>query len=219
MIALPSKKHLLRVSGLSFLEVLLAVALLGLLLVGGSTLLYSFSRTYFSLETAPQFERHADGVTNFLETLASFSNDPKAPAGRYFDWATSPISKKATLRFQVDKEVPFFVSKLKPLPPVTAYLEYDSENAQFWLLWHPDPRFTDNTVSYQYSLLSPFGGDIEYAYFDAAQKSWEFERASSDNRKFAKVRPQRVTLIFDRDGQSLSRTFFLATNQRNVLAY
>jgi len=52
--------------GLTFLEVLLSVAMLGLLMVGASTLLFAMARTYFTMESFPQFEHHADGVTALL---------------------------------------------------------------------------------------------------------------------------------------------------------
>jgi hypothetical protein len=206
-------------AGLTFLEVLLAVSMLGLLLVGGSSMLFALTRSYFTLETGPQFERHVDGVTEMLHYLASFSDDPKAPLGRHFGWSTSPISKKPTLHFSFDREMPFFVSDLRPLPPVKAFLEYEEENGQFWLVWYPDPTLTGNEPDYQYTLLSAHAADIEYGYYDASQKSWEFELASSESRQQANARPQRINLIFEYNDVFLRRRIDFNPENQHVLVY
>lgn len=206
-------------AGLTFLETLLALSLLGLLLAGGSTVLFSFSRTFFTLETAPQFHRHADGVVDFLHYLATFSEAPDAPPGRHFAWEKSPATEDTTLAFRIDREVPFFVSDLKPLPPLRAFLEFDEENGQFWLSWFPDPSFTDGERKPRYTLLSPWAEDIEYGYYDEGQKTWEFELASSDNRENAGKRPGRIRLLFDNAGETITRRIHLNPQNRNVLVY
>lgn len=206
-------------AGLTFLEVLLAISMLGLLLVGGSTVLFSFSRAYFSMETAPQFERHANGAVDFLHYLATFSEDPSAPVGRHFGWEKSPASDKPTLSFHVDRDIPFFVSDLKPLPSVRAFLEFDRDHGQFWLAWYPDPALTDGKPQLRYTLLSPWAKDIEYGYYDAAQKSWEFELASSDNRQRANQRPERIRILFERAGEEIVRDIHLTPQNRDVLSF
>jgi len=206
-------------SGLSFLEILLAVSMLALLLVGASTFLFSFSRTYFTLETAPQFERHADGVVEFLEFLAASSTDPQAPVGKHFAWSVPPGSRNPTLAFQVDRTIPFFVSELQPLPPLRAFLQFDEENNQFWLLWFPDPSITDGEQDIQYTLLSPWARDIEMGFYNESQKNWEFELASSDNRQNANQRPERIRLLFEREGATIARRLDMNPQNRNVLAY
>jgi hypothetical protein len=208
-----------RLAGLTFLEVLLSLSLLSLLLVAGSTVLFSFSQAFFSLETAPQYERHADGVTEFLHYLATHSDDPNAPAGGNFGWEKSPASEKTTLSFRVDREIPFFVSELRPLPSVRAFLEYDEENGQFWLSWYPDPALTDGKPEIRYTLLSPWAKDIEYGYYDAAQKSWEFELASSDNRQRAAQRPETLRILFERAGEEISRDINLKPQNQHVLSF
>lgn len=209
----------LKTKGLTFLEVLLSIAMLGLLLVAGSTVLFSFSQTFFSLETAPQFERHADGVTDFLHYLASVSENPEASAGRNFGWEKSPATEDVTLSFHADREIPFFVSELRPLPSVRAFLEFDEENSQFWLSWYPDTALTDGKPQLRYTLLSPWAKDIEYGYYDDNQKSWEFELASSDNRKRATQRPERVRILFERAGEEISRDINLTQQNGNVLLF
>lgn len=208
-------------SGLTFLEVLLGISMLALLLVGATTAMYSFSRAYFTLETGPQFQRHADGVSKFLQYMATFSESESGnnQTGGFL-WLESPVSRSQTLAFRVDRDIPFFVTEHMPLPSVTAYLEYDEDNSQFWLSWHVDPAFTNRRPQIRHSLLSQWAGDIEYGYFDEEQKTWEIERASSDNRSRGNQRPDRIILVFDRDDQILRRE--LPVNQsirENVLVY
>ncbi len=206
-------------SGLTFLEVLLALSMLGFLMIAGTSMLYSFTKTYFTLETGPLFERHVDGVNEFLHYLATFPDDPNAAPGRQFGWKVSPVSKKASLCFTVNRDIPFFVTEFKPVPKVTCYLEFDDENKQFWLLWYVDPALTNGTPQYRYTLLSEWASDIEYGYYDASQKSWEFELASSDNRQKGKTRPNRVRIIFEREGTEISRTLDFRALNSHVLVY
>jgi len=192
--------------GLTFLEVLLGITMLALLLVGATTAVFSFTKAYFTLETGPQFERHADGVSQFLHYLATFSESQDGNSRRGgFLWRESPVSRSHTIAFQVDRDIPFFVSEHIPLPPVTAYLEYDEENTQYWLSWHVAPSFTNRRRQIKHTLLSPWGGDIEYGYYDEEQKTWEVELASSDNRSSGNRMPDRLVLIFDREDQILRR--------------
>jgi len=205
--------------GLTFLEVLLTVAMLGLLMVAGSTLLYSLTRTYFNLETGPQFERHVDGMVETLHYLASVSTAANANPGRYFEWIESPISEQTTLAFTFDREIPLLVSPFLPLPAVKAFLEFQAEEKQFWLVWYPDPKFTNNSPVYQYTLLSEWADDIEYGYYDAGQKSWEFELASSESRQKGSQRPSRIHLLFEREGQTLRRWIDINDGNQDVLTY
>ena len=193
--------------------------MLGFLMIAGTTMLYSFSRTYFTLETGPQFERHVDGVNEFLHYLATFPDNPNASPGRHFGWQVSPASEKATISFTINREVPFFVTEFRPVPKITTYLEFDDENNQFWLLWHADPALTEGTPKMKYTLLSQWASDIEYGYYDAGQKTWEFELASSDNRQHGNERPGRVRLIFEREGTELSRTLDFRAQSSHVLVY
>ncbi len=203
--------------GMTMLEILLAVCILGFLLVSASTVLFAMSRSYFALETAPQFDRHADGVTDFLYYLTSISQNKEDQARKSFEWSQSPGNSKFTLSWDIDQEVPFFVSDVRPLPPLKAYLEFDDENSQFWLLWKTDPAYGKSKN--QYTLLSPWAGDIEYGYFDSEQKEWEFELASADNSQHGNERPDRIVLIFERAGETMRRWIYLDRNYSHVLLY
>ncbi|MBC2596155.1 hypothetical protein H5P28_17950 [Ruficoccus amylovorans] len=217
------KVHRFR-AGMSFLEVLLAVAMLGLLIVAGATMLFALTRSYFTLETSPLFDRHADGVIGLLRSLASESGPPPDPnsnarPGPQFGWSTSPVSQKSTLSFKIDRDLAFFVSDEHPLPAIDAFLEFDEENHQFWLAWYVDPKFTNNNRTINYTLLSPWASDIQYGYYDEGQNQWEFEFASDDSRQHGNEKPRNVTLIFDRDDVVVRRTIYLDTPTHHVLDY
>lgn len=205
--------------GMTMLEVLLAVSMLGLLLVAAATLCFALSRSYFALETAPQFDRHADGVTDFLYYLASASETRPDEYLKSFDWSRSPADEKFTLSWKIDQEVPFFVTDTRPLPPLSAFLQYDKENGQFWLLWQTDPKFTEGKPKLQYTLLSPWAKDIEYGYFDKEQKEWEFELASAENSQHGDERPDRIVLIFERAGETLRRWIDIDRFNAHVILY
>lgn len=206
-------------AGMTLLEILLAVSMLGLLLVAASTLLFAMSRSYFALETAPQFQRHADGVTDFLYYLTSLSETRPDEAVKSFDWTRSPGNEKFGLSWKIDQEVPFFVTDTRPLPPLTAHLEYDKENKQFWLLWQTDPKFTEGKSKLHYTLLSSWASDIEYGYYDSQQKEWEFELASAENSQHGDQRPSRMVLIFERAGETIRRWIDIDRYRSHVILY
>lgn len=208
----------MRRRGMTFLEVLLTIVLLGMVLVAGSTLLYALTRTCFAVETGPLFARHADGVTTLLEYLAAHNRNNPDAAIKQFDWEKMPGGETPTLAFRIDDELAFIVSEERPLPPIRAYLLFEKDNGQFWLAWHPDKK-GNKKPELQYSLLSPWARDIEYGYYDESTKEWSFERASETGRKNESTKPNRVRLIFERAGDEQLRALTIGEAHADVLLY
>jgi hypothetical protein len=199
-----------RLSGLTFLELLIAITLFALIMISGMMLLSSMIRSYYIVETHPLFEQHASGVVRLLEELAAATAQAEErPGGKHFRWARAPVSRTHTLAFNINRDIAFFVSELIPLPPVRAHLHFEHDNEQLWLVWSVDPLFTNNERSYQYSLVSPWVADMEYVYFDANERSWEVERASDQSRQRATQRPDHIRIIFSRGGERIVRTLHL----------
>lgn len=193
-------------NGLTFMEILVGLTIFALIFSAAGMLLHSMIKTHYTVETDPLFVHHTETVRDFLRdlqlsSLAEGSNDPSGA----LRWQRSPVDRAFTVSYRLDREVPFFVSPEIPLPPLTAYLQYERENNQLWLHWFLDTRYTDNRREVRYSLLSPWVEDIEYGYFDSAQNTWEFEYARDESRSRANQRPDRIVLIFAHSGRTIRR--------------
>jgi hypothetical protein len=201
-----------RKTGLTFLELLIAITLFALIMISGMMLLSSIIRSYYIVETHPLFQQHANGVIRLLDELgAATAQAEQRPGGRHFRWERAPASREHTLGFNIDRDIPFFVNELIPLPPLRAHLHFEHDNEQLWLVWSVDPRFTNNERRYQYSLLSPWVADLEYIYYDSNENTWEVERASDQSRTRANQRPNHIRIIFSRGGEQVVRTLYLSS--------
>lgn len=193
--------------GLTFIEVLIGLTLFAIIFSAATMILMSFVKAHYTVESAPLFRHHVDGVHQFLHSLAQAQPiSPNTRPGTRFDWQRVPESEHYNVSFRVDGEFPFFTSDLKPLPPLTAFLRYDWERDYLWLLWFVDTRFTNNQRQLRYSLLSPWISDIEFAYFDSSDNTWTIESIRDEARQRTSQRPEKVYLTFRHQGQTLRRT-------------
>lgn len=208
-----------RPQGMTMIEVLIGLSLTAILVIGAATFLHSLTRTYFSLETAPILQNHADGVTRFLNYLAETSEGISGARPNTYSWATPPDAEEPTLAFRINEELPFFVDERRPLPPLNAYLTFDHENSQLWILWHIDPRFTRNRIVPHHTLISPWVDNIAYGYYSSDEKKWEFEYASDSGRTRKNEKPGRVIIHFNRSGSETQRSLDLYIPPIDVLTY
>jgi hypothetical protein len=194
-------------SGLTFIEILVGLTLFAVILMTATTILHSFIKAHYTVESAPLFRHHVQGVHEFIHLLAqSQPIDRNTNPGHRFNWGRVPESEQYNISFSVDSELPFFVSDLKPLPPLTAFLRYDLERNNLWLLWFVDPRLTENSRQLRYSLLSTWVADIEFAYLDEANQSWVVESIRDESRQRGNQRPEKVYFTFQHQGQILRRS-------------
>lgn len=205
--------------GLTFIEVLIGLSVFSLIMLGGVTLIQSMVRAHYTVETNSLFDRHVEGTGKLLETLAVASGFATQTPGPQYRWERSPVSRWHTLSFRIDREIPLFVSELNPLPPLTAFLEFDPDNEQFWLAWYPDVQFTENRRRLHYTLLSPWAAEVELGYYLGPERGWEFDSLSSGSRTHGNRRPNRIDLVFERAGQSKRHIIHLGEGQRHVLLY
>jgi len=209
----------MRQQGFTFIEVLVGIAITGLLAVGTGVMVYSFSHLWLSLGNNPLERHHEDGVAMFIQYCADRSVD-LAPSDirRNFGWAKPPEREKATLQFKLEEETPFFVTDIKPFPSVTAYLDF-TEDHGLCMLWHVDPKKNQNKTEMRRSLISDRVTDIQYGYWNSELKEWEYFSVLADNNEKADVPPSRLHIHFGRnEGSTIERLRFFLPHQ-NVFIY
>lgn len=203
--------------GLTFIELLVAVALSGMVIVAASTMIFSLAQTWSSLETHPQLEHHADGVSGFVDFLfmrtRDVSGDPVHPAG----WTKAPEKDKESFHFVTDVEHPLFVTDIRPLPAIASWLDFDQENEQLWLIWHPEKGQKSKDV--RRTLLSPWVQDALLGYLDEETNNWEFESMGNERSEHDGERPGSLRIIFAQGERTFVRHIRIDSPDRDVLVY
>lgn len=207
-----------RSNAFSFIEVLTAVALSGMLLAAASSLLFSFAHVWAQIETEPRFDRHVSNTSSFLQYCfdhsANLSGDPAQP----LVWKNPPESSQPALHFRLEEPNPFFVSTVKPLAPVDGFIRFH-EDEGLSIIWHHPPRFTNNKVELKRTPLSPIASNLEFGFFNSENETWEFKSAAGDNRDLYSQPPEIVRITFQQNRREQSRILPLTRTFSNVTTY
>ena len=189
-----------RRGGFTLLEILLALALVGLVLVSMNTFVFSMGELWGRNTDQRLFDQHARAVTRFLEhELRSAAFPPAGQPG------TDAIVAKEVrpqsgmtenlLTFELPEGSRLLTWPERPLPEVMCSLQV-REREGLLMLWHSrlEKRFADEAP--RETVISPMVSAMTYDYFDATFKTWKNEpqlRRDNNNKILA---PQRLRLKF-----------------------
>ncbi|MDF7808153.1 hypothetical protein P4E94_11935 [Pontiellaceae bacterium B12219] len=205
-------------AGLTFLELLLAVAISGLILSASAQLMFSFGNFWKQSELEPRFEHHVDGVVSFLQYCLDesevLSADPVSP----FGWKKVPGVSQKGIQFRLTAPPPFFVTDIRPVPQIDGWLYFD-EDKGLTILWRIPAKFTDGKTELMQTPVSPWVEDLELGYFDAENNTWEYESSADDQYKAARTAPGALRILFNQDGRKKMRDLRLLRHDRHVLIY
>lgn len=210
----PNSRH----TAFSFIEVLTAVALSGMLLVAASTLLFSFAHVWAQVETEPRFDRHVSGASNFLQYCfdhsANLSGNPAQP----LVWKNPPEGNQPALHFRLEEPNPFFVSTVRPLAPVDGFIRFH-EDEGLSIIWHHQPNLTNNRLELRRTPISPIVTNLEFGFYNSENQNWEFKTASGDDRELYSQAPEVVRLTFQQNRREQTRILHLTRAFSNVTTY
>ena len=189
-----------RRDALTLLEVLLSLALVGLLFVALNTFIFSMGELWGRNGDVRLLDQHVNAVTRFInqEFLAA-SHPPAArvnstPIGIQ---SVTPASGTADnlVTFELPQGSRFLTWPDRPLPEVVCSLQA-RPNDGLYLLWHSrlETRFTEDPP--RETLLSPFVNALEYDYYDDNFKKWTTETVLRTDSSGAQLMPQRLRLLF-----------------------
>jgi len=186
--------------GFTLLEIILALALVGLVLVGMNTFVFSMTELWGKNADLRLFDQHVRAVTRFLdEELRTASLPPAAGAG------ASPItvqeirprlgSTDNLLTFELPDGCRLFTWPDRPLPEVVCSLQVNDREG-LKILWHSrlEKKFNDDPP--RETLVSPLVAGISYDYYDESFRNWKNEtqiRRTNGNQLEV---PQRIRLKF-----------------------
>ena len=207
----PPRAH----SGFTVIEILVSLALVGLVLVGLNTFLFSMGELWGRGSDTRLFDQHVRAVSRFLEReLRSAAWPPAVPAGipglkAEEIKAQSGISGPL-LTFELREGSRLFVWPEHSLPDVVCALAV-RDGAGLMLLWHSrlESDFEDDPP--RETVLSPFVTALQYEYYDPDFKSWRSESSLRRSREGGDTYdvPQRLRLSFKQGGLAQDTTITL----------
>lgn len=197
-----------RARGFTLLEILLALALTGLLVVALNTFIFSMGALWGKQAPVHLFELHTRAVTRWLEGELRAAALP--PAGRT-DHASIFVKEIRPLSGSTENLITFETREggrllnwpeQRALPDVVCSLQV-RDGKGLMLLWHSrvEKRFTDDAP--REVLISPWVSGLSYDYYDTDGKRWQTEtalRRSPDTSEM--LVPQRLRIKFTYEGMT-----------------
>jgi prepilin-type N-terminal cleavage/methylation domain-containing protein len=186
--------------GFTLLEILLAIALVGLLLVAMNSFVFSMTELWGQRSEPRLFDQHVRAVTRFLDQeLRASALPPAARAG------SSPIAlqeirpqngmMEKMLTFELPAGSRLFDWPERPLPEVVCSFQV-RPNEGLILLWHSRLEKNFESDPPRESLVTPLVSALTYDYYDADARRWSTETTVKMDPQGQPMTPQRLRLKF-----------------------
>ncbi|VGO14263.1 hypothetical protein PDESU_02822 [Pontiella desulfatans] len=205
-------------AGLTFLELLLAVAVSGLILTAAAQLMFTFAHFWQQSEKEPRFIHHVDGVVSFIQYCLDQSENLSGDSISPFSWGPPPGETAPAIHFRLESATPFFVTGILPSPQVDGWLVFDGDKG-LSMLWHVPRKLTKGKLELHQSPVSPWVEDFELGYFDAEKNVWEYESYAEEGEGEKRAEPQALRILFNQNGRRQVRHIRMRRHDRHVLVY
>jgi prepilin-type N-terminal cleavage/methylation domain-containing protein len=186
--------------GFTLLEILLSLALIGLLLVSLFTFIFSMGELWGRNTDVRLFDLHVRAVTRFLEhELRAAALPPAARAN------STPIAPQEIrpqnglaenlLTFELPGGSRLFTWPERPLPEVMCSFQA-RPNEGLIVLWHSRLEKNFETDPPRETVVTPLVTALAYDYFDADTNRWTTETMLKLDSQRNPLTPQRLRLTF-----------------------
>lgn len=186
--------------GFTLLEILLSLALIGLLLVSLFTFIFSMGELWGRNTDVRLFDLHVRAVTRFLEhELRAAALPPAARAN------STPIAPQEIrpqnglaenlLTFELPGGSRLFTWPERPLPEVMCSFQA-RPNEGLIVLWHSRLEKNFETDPPRETVVTPLVTALAYDYFDADTSRWTTETMLKLDSQRNPLTPQRLRLTF-----------------------
>mgnify|MGYP001568573690 FL=1 len=209
----------------SLIEVLLALAVGGIVLMAASSLLVTISQAWANRPaTRNAFDAHVNGVAHFLTAMLEEATNPKdGSKGNEVVELDRPVGFS-------DREDPLIKFYLREAPPlfywphglanrVHAYFQFD-EGEGFYLLWYSELQELEKSESGELNLededelfrtrISPYLDEVYYCYYgneddsEDDQPEWQIESSLEENVESGMFRiPDFIKIVFSSEEEEL----------------
>ena len=186
--------------GFTLLEILLSLAVVGMLLVAMNTFVFSMSELWGRNTDVRLFERHANAVTRFLEHELRAAVLPPAARANSNPLAITEITPQSSvtdklLTFELPSGSRLLAWPDRPLPEVVCSLQA-RESDGLILLWHSRLEKNYDTDPPRETVITPLCTALAYDYLDPDFNRWTTETALKLDPSGNPMPPQRLRLKF-----------------------
>jgi prepilin-type N-terminal cleavage/methylation domain-containing protein len=187
-------------AGFTLLEILLSLALVGLMLVSLNTFVFSMGELWGRGADVHLFEQPTRAVTRFLDRelrTAVLPPSSKANATPIALQEIRPLTgmTEKLLTFELPAGCRLFVWPERPLPEVVCSLQVRERDGLF-LLWHSRLEKNFETDSPRETLVTPLVTGLAYEYYDVDFNRWTTETSLKMDNSGNPMTPQRLRLKF-----------------------
>jgi len=193
----------MRRRGFTLIEVVLSAALVGLVLVGLNTFIFSMSELWGRNSDARLFDQHVRAVTRFLQREVIRASLPPAATTNATPVGVQSITPSGAPQENLITYMQLTGSRIltwpeEPLPEVYCSLQVRRDKG-LYMLWHSDLENHFNDDPPRETLVSPFVTALSYDYFDTDFNKWTTETALRTDSSGNPLAPQRLRLTFNYD--------------------
>jgi prepilin-type N-terminal cleavage/methylation domain-containing protein len=186
--------------GFSLIEVVLSMALVGLVLVGLNTFVFSMSELWGKNTDVRLFDQHVRAVTRFLQKEMNRASLPPAAAPNSTPVGVQPVTPSGGSQENLITYMQLTGGRIlrwpgSALPEVFCSLEVRRDKG-LYMLWHSDleNHFVDDPP--RETLVSPLITGLAYDYFDTDFNKWTTETALRSDASGNPLPPQRLRVTF-----------------------
>jgi prepilin-type N-terminal cleavage/methylation domain-containing protein len=190
----------MRRRGFTLIEIVLAMALVGLVLVGMNTFIFSMSELWGRNTDVRLFDQHVRAVTRFLQKEMVTATLPPAASVN-----STPVGIQSVTAVGASQENLITYMELSgnhilswpgvPLPEVFCSLAVRRDKG-LYMLWHSDLENHFNDEPPRETLISPFVTALSFDYYDTDFNKWTTETALRTDSSGNPVAPQRLRVTF-----------------------
>lgn len=186
--------------GFTLLELMVAIAMAGLVLVGLNFFVFSMGEIWGRGSDSRLFDQHVRGVARFLQHELRAARNPYQADGSTPSFEILEIKPSGGVPERLVSYTILDPDRLmtwidRPLPEVVCSLQVRDGKGLF-LLYHSrlEKRFEDESP--REALISPFVESLAYQYYDEDYKRWTQERMLKRDNGSDFLVPQRLVLKF-----------------------
>lgn len=191
----PSRRH----PGFTLIEVLIALAIVGMLIVALNTFIFSMGELWGRNTDVRLFDQHVNAVTRYIQRILNEASLPPAARANsapvYPEQVTTLANGPETLlTFDLLSGTRILPWGGPPLPEVTCSL--DARPDGLYLLWHSRLEVHYSDTPPRELKLTPFCTGLGYEYYDDNFKTWTTETSWKNDSNNQPTPPQRLHLYF-----------------------
>jgi prepilin-type N-terminal cleavage/methylation domain-containing protein len=194
----------MRTRAFTLIEVLLSMALVGLVLVGMNTFIFSMGELWGKGTDIRLFDQHVRAVTRYLQREVIRASLPPAAAVNSTPMGVQQVTPQNGAQDNLITFMQLSGGRMLrwpevPLPEVYCSLQVRRDQGIF-MLWHSDLENHFNDEPPRETLISPFATGLAYDYFDKDFNRWTTETALRTDSGGNPLPPQRLRITFMYNG-------------------